>query len=184
MTTTTLTTPSTQIASTRWPWIMLFSRTLLFLGWQAVIALIYLLLGSNSAWTAAAAWWPLTATLTNIVCLRLLSQLFQREGYRYRDLFRIRRDTIKGDLLILGGALIISGPLDFLPNPISAQWLFGSTEAPMNLFVQPIPLIAAVILMVVFPSPMVWPNCPPTSVTCNRVSCRRSGGGRQCRSPA
>jgi hypothetical protein len=81
MTTTALTsTPAMQVASTRWPWIVLFARTLLFLGWQAVIAVIYLLPGSSSAWTAAAAWWPLTATLTNVVCWVLLSKLFQREG--------------------------------------------------------------------------------------------------------
>jgi hypothetical protein len=130
---------------------MLFSRTLLFLGWQAVIAVIYLLLGSSSAWTAAAAWWPLTATLTNIVCLILLSKLFQREGRRYRDLLHVRRDTIERDLLVLFGLLVISGPISYLPNPISAQWLFGSAEAPMALFVQPLPMIAAVILMVAFP---------------------------------
>jgi hypothetical protein len=152
MTTTTLNTRSTtHVTSTRWPWIMLFSRTLLFLGWQAVIALIYRRLGSSSAWTAAAAWWPLTATLTNIVCLILLSKLLQREGRGYRDLLRIRRDTLKADVLILFGALLISGPISFLPNPISAQWLFGSAAAAQAMFVRPIPLIAAVILMVVFP---------------------------------
>jgi membrane protease YdiL (CAAX protease family) len=152
MTTMTLnSTPAAQATSTRWPWIMLFSRTLLFLGWQAIIALIYLLLGSASAWTAAAAWWPLTATLTNIVCLILLSKLFQREGRSYRDLLRIRRDTLKSDLLLLFGMLIISGPISYLPNPITAQWLFGNAEAPLALFVQPLPAIAAVILMVAFP---------------------------------
>lgn len=152
MTTTTLNTlPAAQVNHTRWPWMMLFARTLLFLGWQTIIAVIYLLLGSNSAWTAAAAWWPLTATLTNIVCLLMLSKLLQRERRRYRDLLRIQRDTLKGDLLILFGALLISGPISFLPNPISAQWLFGSAEAAQALFIQPLPLIAAVILMVVFP---------------------------------
>jgi hypothetical protein len=130
---------------------MLFSRSVLFLGWQAVIALIYLLLGSSSAWTAAAAWWPMTATLTNIVCLILLSQLFQREGRRYRDLLHIKRETIKRDLLVLVGILIVSGPISFLPNLLTAQWLFGSSEAPLTLFAQPLPMIAAVVLMVVFP---------------------------------
>ena len=80
MTTTLNILPAAQASSTRWPWIMLVSCTLLFLSWQAGIALIYLLLGTNSAWTSAAAWWPLTATLTNIVCLILLSKLLQREG--------------------------------------------------------------------------------------------------------
>ena len=152
MTTTTMNSlPTTQVGNARWPWIMLFARTVLFAGWQAVIAMIYVLLGSTSAWTAAAAWWPLTATLTNIVCLIVLSKLFQREGRRYRDLFRIRRDTLKVDLLILCGALIISGPISYLPNPISAQWLFGSADGPMSLFVQPLPLVAAIILIVIFP---------------------------------
>ena len=143
--------PSTQATSARWPWIMLFARTLLFLGWQAVIALVYWLLGSSSAWTAAAAWWPLTATLTNIVCLFLLSKLFQREGRRYRDLLSVKRDTIKKDLLVLFGILIIAGPISFLPNALSAQWLFGTSEAPLALFAQPLPLIGVVVLLVAFP---------------------------------
>ncbi len=152
MTTTTLnSTPAVQATGARWPWIMLFARTLLFLGWQAVIALIYLLLGSPTAWTAAAAWWPLTATLTNLVCLILLSKLFQREGQRYRDLLHIKRETIKNDLLVLFGILVISGPISFLPNLLAAQWRFGSSEAPMALFVQPLPLIAAIVLIVAFP---------------------------------
>ena len=152
MTTATLNAlTATHVTHARWAWIMLFARTLLFLGWQAVIALICLLLGSSSAWAAAAAWWPLTATLSNIVCLILLSRLLQREGRRYRELLHVRIATIKSDLLILLGLLFISGPLSYLPNPLAAQWLFGSPEAPMALLVQPLPLIAAVILMVAFP---------------------------------
>ena len=37
------------------PWIMVFSRLLLFAGWQAVIAVIYLLFGVPNSWDASAA---------------------------------------------------------------------------------------------------------------------------------
>ena len=39
--------------SSRWPWIMLFSRISLFIGLQALFALGFLLAGSSAAWENA-----------------------------------------------------------------------------------------------------------------------------------
>ena len=85
------------------PWIMLVARTLLFLAWQGVIALLYFLSSSTAAWDASTAWWTVTATLTNLVCIYLLVRLFRIEGLRYRDLFRFQRETLKDRFVVVIG---------------------------------------------------------------------------------
>ncbi len=61
----------------RLPWLMLVARIVLFAAWQGVIALLYFLSGSTAAWDASAAWWTVTATLTNLVCIYLAGQVIQ-----------------------------------------------------------------------------------------------------------
>jgi hypothetical protein len=61
---------------------MLASRLVLLAGFQALIALVFALRGSRRAWDASAAWWPLTVTMPNLVCIPLLAVLACREGTR------------------------------------------------------------------------------------------------------
>ena len=49
------------------------------------------------------------------------------------------------------GFLTIAGPLDYLPNIFSAQWLFGNTQAALGLLVRPLPIRAAITSFVFFP---------------------------------
>ena len=49
----------TQRLTWRWPLFMLIARTLLFTGFQALIALVFLLSGSRAPWLASVAWWPI-----------------------------------------------------------------------------------------------------------------------------
>src|SRR5690606_24380890 len=94
----------------RWPWLMLPARLALFAFWQMIMAVILALWQVSDAWLAAAAWWPLTAALTNLVCLGLLWRLYQQEGRRFWEIFRFQRQTLKKDLLILLATLILAGP--------------------------------------------------------------------------
>jgi len=146
--------------STRWPWLMLVIRSLLFLAWQALIALIYFLIGSSQAWEASAAWWTVTAMLTNLVCIWLLVRLFRDEGLRYWDLFRFQRETIKGDLLVMLLVMVVSAPVAALPNVLLAQSLFGSAEAVMPLFFRPLPLWAILPTLVLFPLTIALAELP------------------------
>jgi hypothetical protein len=133
-----LTRPQTQMAG-RWLWVMLAGRAALFAGFQVLLALGAAVAGRASAWSDAAAWWPFSVSLTNIVCLLVLNALFHAEGRRYWDVFRIRRETVKGDLLALLAALVVSGPVSFLPNILLAGWLFGDSSQALALLVQPLP---------------------------------------------
>lgn len=142
------------------PWLMLPARTTLFAAWQAVIALLYFLSGSSSPWEASTAWWTVTATLTNLVCIYLLIKLFRMEGLRYRDLFHFHRETIKTDLLWLLGLLVLSGPAAMLPNTFAASWLFGDSEAVLPLFFKPLPLWAILPTLVLFPLTIALAEIP------------------------
>jgi hypothetical protein len=138
-------------ASTRWPWIMLPARTLLFMAIQALFALGYRLAGSPAAWEASANWWPITVTLANLACIALLMWLFQSEGKRFWDMFRFQRESIKGDLLVMVGALILFGPVAFLPNIYLAGQLFGDAQIPMEMFMRPLPMWAVVVSLAIWP---------------------------------
>lgn len=135
----------------RRPWLMLPARLALFAFWQMVAALGLVLLGVSDAWQASAAWWPVTAVLANLVCLGLLRNLYRQEGARFWDIFRIQRQTLKKELLILLGALTLTGPIAFIPNILSANWLFGTQQAALDLFIQPLPLWGIVLAAVLFP---------------------------------
>jgi hypothetical protein len=137
--------------SQRWPWIMLLARTLLFIGFQALCAVGYWLAGSTAAWEAAANWWPFTATLANLACMVLLIGLFKGEGKRYRDILRIQRDTLKGDLLVMLGMVILFGPVGYLPGTFIANWLFGGMQIPNEMFIRPLPMWAAIFSLAIWP---------------------------------
>jgi hypothetical protein len=133
------------------PWLMLFSRLVLFAGLQAVFALGYFLTGSPKSWEASADWWPFVITLANLAGFILLLSLFRAEGRRYWEIFRIQREHVKGDLPALLGILVIAGPVSMLPNILLGQWLFGDSQATLPLVFRPLPLWAACIGSFLFP---------------------------------
>ncbi len=134
-----------------YPLAMLVSRTILFAAFQALIAIVFVVLGNPAPWEASMAWWPATATLTNLVCLWLLSQLLHREGLGLIDLYRIDGRFWKGDLLVLLGFMVIAGPVGFLPNGMTATLLWGSTQPSADLFFRPLPLPVIYASLVLFP---------------------------------
>jgi hypothetical protein len=139
------------MTSKKAPWVMLFSRIILFAGIQAILAFVLYLAGSTNAWDTAAAWWPLTVTITNLICVALLIRLFRAEGKRYWDIFRIERKHILGDLLVILGLFIIAGPISYLPNPLLSKALFGDPQKVLPLLVRPLPLWVAYISILIFP---------------------------------
>ena len=133
------------------PWLMLVIRSVLFLTFQTLIGLILLFRGSQTAWIDSAAWWPIAVILTNLVCLVLLIRFYRQESSRFWDIFRIERQFIKADLLFLLGFLVVAGPLGYLPNILSARWLFGDPQIALDLLVRPLPAWAAIMSFILFP---------------------------------
>lgn len=133
------------------PWLLLFGRTVLFFVVQAVFALGFFLAGSPAAWEAGANWWPLTVAIANGLCLTALVALYHAEGRRYWGVFRIDREHVKGDLLVMLGTFVVAGPVAVLPNILLSQWLFGDSQAVLPLFVRPLPAWAAYVSLFLFP---------------------------------
>lgn len=133
------------------PWLMLFLRLPLFLGFQALIAWIFLASGVHAPWEESAAWWMITVILADVVCLVLLIGLYRNEGGRYWNVFHLDKTHIKKDLVFMLGFLIILAPISFLPNIWSAKWLFGDIAVALEWLVRPLPLWAVVIGMLFFP---------------------------------
>jgi hypothetical protein len=133
------------------PWLMLVIRSVLFLAFQALIALAFLLGGNSDSWNTSAGWWPFAIIFTDLACLGLLIRFYRQEGKRFWDVFQIKRQFIKQDLFFMLGFLIIAGPLGYLPNILSAKWLFGNPQVALNLLVRPLPIWAAVTSVALFP---------------------------------
>jgi hypothetical protein len=127
------------------PWLMLFSRSALFLLFQTLIALILLATGTPSAWDESVKWWPFIVTLSNIGSLYLLVILFKAEGKNFWDILRFSRTTWKADLLWLLGFSIIGLPLAAaLREPLGIA-IFGDAMIPTNMMFIPLPAWAFVL---------------------------------------
>ena len=70
------------------PWLMLISRPVLFILFQGLIALIFVVTGTTlaQAWNESARWWTFTAFLANFASLYLLIHLYRAEGKRFFDI--------------------------------------------------------------------------------------------------
>jgi hypothetical protein len=133
------------------PWLMLVIRSLLFLAFQALITLVFLFGVTSDSWNASAGWWPFAIIFTDLVCIGLLILFYRQEGKCFWNIFRIERKFVKQDLLFMLGFLIIGGPLGYLPNILSAQWLFGDLQVALDLLVRPLPAWAAITSLMLFP---------------------------------
>jgi hypothetical protein len=104
---------------------MLISRLGLFCAIQAIFAFGFWLVGSPAPWENSSNWWPFLAILTNFISIALLIWLFKQTDQRYWDIFRIRKENILRDILLVLGLFVIGGPLGCLPNPYLSKALFG-----------------------------------------------------------
>jgi len=138
-------------STSRWPWIMLFSRISLFVGIQTLFALGFQLAGSSTAWGNSANWWPFVVTITNIVCLALMLRLFKKDGKRFWDIFHIQKAYVKSDIFALLGITILLGPIAFLPNIWLGNLLFADPQQSLDMLVRPLPMWAAIIGLLLFP---------------------------------
>lgn len=138
----------------------LFLRLILFLILQAVIALVFLLIGSNQAWQQSTRWWIVIATITNLLTILLLKRWYKNEKQKFEDSIRFHRQTIGRDLLALVATLVVLGPVGFLPINITAKWLFGNVELANQMLIQPIPVWAAAIFGIFFPLSIAFAELP------------------------
>jgi hypothetical protein len=121
------------------PWLMLVSRSVLFILFQGLIALILYTSGTKSAWDESAKYWMLMVTPANIVSLFLLIRVFNADGKRFWDILRFSRDTWKADLLWFIVASLIAMPIVGAPREPLAKAIFGDSMIATSMLFQPIP---------------------------------------------
>lgn len=124
---------------------LLFSRLFLFAFFQSVIALLF------NSWIESEKYWLLTATLTNIVTIILLTILFKRDGIKYLSIFRFCKSERKKDILIFLGLALLSIPLALAPSFILSKLLWGNITYYHQVLFQPIPVYLIYLLLVAFP---------------------------------
>ena len=86
-------TPITNAKAISHPWLMHISRSVLFILFQALVALILFTIGTTSAWSESARWWTFTAFLTNFVSIYFLVHLYNAEGKGYLEVIHFSPET-------------------------------------------------------------------------------------------
>jgi len=138
---------------------MLISRSVLFILFQALIALILFATGTKSAWDESARYWTLMVSLANFVSIYLLIRLYNAEGKRFFDLFKFSRAEWKKDLLWFIGFSIIALPVVGAPREPLAKAIFGDAMIATNMLFRPIPTWAFV-LSFLFPFTIAFAELP------------------------
>lgn len=141
------------------PWLMLLSRSALFLLFQGMIAVILVLTGNPDGWQEAARWWTFVVILANISSMRLLAWSMNKEGKKYLDLLSFSRDTWKKDVLWLLGLSLIGLPIAAAPMNTLAIWIFGDSMTPIHMMFRPLPTWA-LILSFLFPLTIAFSELP------------------------
>lgn len=125
--------------------LLLISRTVLFVFFQGLIALFL------NSWSGSVRYWMTTATLTNVVSIALMTILLEREGIKFLSLFRIDRTHWKMDVLLFIGLALISIPLVIFPSWFLTNWLWSDPDHARTILFQPMSLILVYALLIAFP---------------------------------
>ena len=141
------------------PWLMLISRSVLFIIFQVLIALILMMTGMQTPWYDSARWWVFIVILTNFVSIYLLVRVFNAEGKRYFDIFRFSRTTWKTDLLWFIGFCLFGLPIAAVVKDPLAIAIFGDAMTPTNMLFRPLPTWAFV-LGFLFPLTIAFSELP------------------------
>ncbi len=141
------------------PWLMLISRSALFLFFQVVIALVLAAAGTQAAWLESARWWTFIAFLANFVSIYLLMRVFNAEGKRYFDAIRFSRETVKTDLLWFLGSGLIGMPIAAAPMNLLGAAIFGDPMIPTHMMFKPLP-DWAFVLSFLFPLTIAFAELP------------------------
>jgi len=126
-------------------YFLLASRLLLFVVFQAIIAL------AVNSWEASQKYWLLTATLTNIVSITFLYILFKRDGVSFFKIFSFNRAGLKKDLIIFAGLVVLSVPVVIAPGYLLSITLWGDPDVPATMMFGPIEKWLIYILLIAFP---------------------------------
>ena len=141
------------------PWLMLISRSVLFILIQGLLALILMATGTRSALDESARWWMLIVSLANIISIYFLVRLFSLEGKRYFDVIHFSRETWKTDLFWFVVASMVGIPIATVVKDPLAVAIFGDAMIPTTMMFRELPTWAF-ILSFLFPITIAFVELP------------------------
>ena len=128
-------------AGGRIPWagplLLVVARPVLFLTFQAILALLFFTMRRPTPWLAAGAWWNVYGTLVDVCCLIGLRYYMSKEGIRLRDLLGPIQMRRGHDLFLSLGYFLLIFPF-FIGGGYAMQvLLYGSAaKAPIVYLTQ------------------------------------------------
>lgn len=128
----------------------LLMRTLLFFVFGIVFVGLFALVENVNPLKAAERWWPFQAILANAATFIILRYWIHKEGSTYRSLFKVQKNQLGKHLRQFAWLLIVGFALGGIPLYAFSYLLLGSVIPP-DTMLQPMPVWAAIISLVVFP---------------------------------
>jgi membrane protease YdiL (CAAX protease family) len=136
-----------------WPVILFLPARLIFaFVSQSLTAGFFALNGSTHAWQDATAWWPVYSTLTDVLCLVMLTWLLRREKMQVFDLVGAKGKEILKQLAWTPAYLLAVAPTSLLASFIT-QAYYGSALPPM-LAVVSLPPLGELYSLFIWP--VIW----------------------------
>jgi hypothetical protein len=125
--------------------VVLSSRLVLFLLVQTIIALIL------NSWIRSIRFWPLIATITNVLSIIILIVLLKKEEILFSSLFRFQKVNFRNDIIWFVILLALSVPLAIAPSLVLSNLLWGNTEYYHQVLFQPVNKILLYFLLIAYP---------------------------------
>jgi hypothetical protein len=104
-----------------------------------------------SSWIKSIRFWPLTATITNVLSIIILNVLLKKDKILFSSLFRFQKVKIKNDIIWFVILFIISVPLAIVPSLVLSNLLWGNTEYYHQVLFQPLNKILLYFLLFAYP---------------------------------
>jgi hypothetical protein len=104
-----------------------------------------------SSWKGSVKYWPIAATMTNIISIIILNVLLKEEKTSFFSLLRFQKEKINTDLIWLILLLLVSVPLAIFPSLALSNLLWGNTEYYHQVLFQPINKILLYFLLFAYP---------------------------------
>lgn len=133
-------------------WII-FTRFVLALLVQALVAGLFLAQGHPTPWQAAAPWWTVYGTLIDLGSLLCLTWLIRQEGIRLVDLFGFERSALGWDFALAVGLTVLYLVLGGVGGAVLTQIFYGTPQPPVT-FMGGLPPGATLHSLLIWP--VIW----------------------------
>jgi hypothetical protein len=134
-----------------WAWGLLVARPLAFVAAQGVVVAGLAITGAREPLWASAAWWPVAATLANLIGLALLGWRLRVERVGWRTLLLPHPGSWWRDAALAVALLPLVALAGAWPPTALGTALWGDPAIGQGLLVGPLPAWAALVALLLFP---------------------------------